>query len=112
MIVCLNNIDDLYNVRMGDHLKDFYLPTNCLLSLRVADLHLLVCLYCYLLVLGLEDGHTNRCVCALTDHLAHHVILLELHGQVRRVGEHLAIFFEAAGKGEAGEHLIVLILEL
>lgn len=66
----------------------------------------------HLFFLGFEDGLANRCICALTDHLAHHVILFELHGQVREVGEQLAALFEAAGKREAGEHLIVLILEL
>lgn len=112
MIVCLNNVYDLYDIGVGDHLQDLYLPSNCLLPLRVADLHLLVCLNSDLLVLRLENGHPHRCVCALADHLAHHVVLLELHGQVGGVAERLAVFLEAAGEGQAGEHLIVLVLEL
>ena len=112
VIVCLNNVNDFYNIWVGDHLQDLYLPSHGLLPLRVADLYLFVCLNSDFLVLGLEDGYPNRRVCAFADHLAHHVVLLELHGQVRGVGKRLAVFLEAAGEGESGEHLVVLVLEL
>ena len=112
VVVGLNNVHDLYDIGVVDHLKDLYLSAHGLLPLRVADLHLLVCLYRDLLVLRLEDGHPHRCVSALADHLAHHVVLLELHGQVRGIREQRGVLLEAAGKRQSGEHLIVLILEL
>lgn len=112
MIVGLNNVHDFYNIGVVDHLQDLYLSSHCLLSLWVADLHLFIGLYRDLSVLRLEDGHSNRCVCALADHLAHHVILLELHSQVRGIREKLSIFFETTGKGQPGQHLIVLIFNL
>ena len=98
MIVCLDDVHDLYDIGVVDHLKYLYLSADCLLSLWVANLHLLVGLYGDLSVLRLEDGYTNGCVCALSDHLAHHVIILELHCKVRRITEQLGIFFEATRK--------------
>jgi hypothetical protein len=59
VVVGLHHVVNAYDVGVIDHLQDLDLATDCPLSLRVADLHLLVGLYCDFSVLRTKNSHPH-----------------------------------------------------
>lgn len=110
VVVGLNHVHDLHDVGVVHHLQDLYFPAHRLLALLVLDLHLLVGLYRDLAALRLVDRHSHRCIRALADHLAHHVVLLELERQVDLLSQPRDVLLLAKGRWQASQHPVELVV--
>jgi hypothetical protein len=110
-MIRLHYIKQLHDVGVVQTLQDADFPPNSPLSRRLLDLHLFVGFYGDLSIVRSKDCYSYQCICPLSNHLSHQVILLKFQCQVHPFLPQMCLVLFIRRR-HASEILVVVLFQL